>query len=160
MDVIILRPATNEDYDAFYAIKADLNNILWSGFEKAPEKDSFRVWYQNQIANNSVRKLFLLQVGSKVVGYSSVSYANPNEPEISYGVLTEESGKGYGTEIIQRTTSTVKSNQVIAWVSENNKASIRCFEKCGYKKLELTEVRTLALIEESQIFCKWYKNLQ
>ena len=105
MESIILRPATIEDYEAFYAIKADINNVKWSGFDKAPHKENFRVWYLNQLANDSGRKLYLLQVNSKIVGYSSVSYVNPSESEISYGVLTEESGKGFGTEIIKRTTS-------------------------------------------------------
>lgn len=157
MESIILRPATIEDYETFYAIKADANNVKWSGFDKAPHKENFRVWYLNQLANDSDRKLYLLQVDSKIVGYSSVSYVIPDEPEISYGVLTEESGKGFGTEIIKRTTSLLNGGGISAWVSVNNKASMRCFEKAGFKRVDETEERTLAMFDEPHTFCKWIK---
>lgn len=155
MESIILRPATIEDYEAFYAIKADANDVKWSGFDKAPHKENFRVWYLNQLANDSDRKLYLLHVDSKIVGYSSVSYVIHDEPEISYGVLTEESGKGFGTEIIKRTTSLLNGGRISAWVSVNNKASMRCFEKAGFKRVDETEERNLALFEEPQLFYKW-----
>lgn len=38
MKLVSLRPATIDDFDAFYAIKADANNIKWGGFDKAPQK--------------------------------------------------------------------------------------------------------------------------
>lgn len=101
---VLLRPASAEDFDAFYAIKADVNNIKWGGFDKAPQKDTFESWYIKQLEPCSKRKIFLLQVENKIVGFSSVNFAEPNEPEISYGVLSEEVGNGYGTEILKRTT--------------------------------------------------------
>lgn len=107
---IILRPASIEDYDAFYAIKADANNIKWGGFDNAPQKDTFELWYKKQLAPDSKRKIFVLQVDGKIVGFSSLNYANPNEPELSYGVLSEETGKGYGTEILIRTSDIVIKN--------------------------------------------------
>ena len=36
-----LREAHALDYDAFYSIKADKNNILWGGFSSAPDIDNF-----------------------------------------------------------------------------------------------------------------------
>lgn len=42
MKQVLLRPASAEDFDAFYAIKADANNIKWGGFDKAPQKIHLR----------------------------------------------------------------------------------------------------------------------
>lgn len=107
MKLVSLRPATIDDYDAFYAIKADANNIKWGGFDKAPQKDTFERWYKLQLKPNSKRKIFLLQIENRIVGFSSVNFTEPNEPELSYGVLSEEAGNGYGTEILKRTTDII-----------------------------------------------------
>ena len=107
MKLVSLRPATIDDYDAFYAIKADANNIKWGGFDKAPQKDTFERWYKLQLKPNSKRKIFILQIENRIVGFSSVNFTEPNEPELSYGVLSEEAGNGYGTEILKRTTDII-----------------------------------------------------
>ena len=44
---------------------------------------------------------------------------------------------------------------IFAWVSVNNSASMRCFEKAGYKQTDISEERNLALFEEPQLFYKW-----
>lgn len=154
MKQVSFRPASAEDFDAFYTIKADANNIKWGGFDKAPQKDTFESWYIKQLEPCSKRKIFLLQVENKIVGFSSVNFAEPNETEISYGVLSEEAGNGYGTEILKRTTEIIGGG-IFAWVSVNNSASMRCFEKAGYKLTDISELRKLALFEEPQLFYKW-----
>lgn len=107
MKQVLLRPASADDFESFYAIKADANNIKWGGFDKAPQKDTFESWYIKQLAPCSKRKIFLLQVENKIVGFSSVNFTEPNKPELSYGVLSEEAGNGYGTEILKRTTEII-----------------------------------------------------
>ena len=52
MKQVLLRPASAHDFDAFYAIKADANNIKWGGFDKAPQKDTFERWYKLQLEPN------------------------------------------------------------------------------------------------------------
>ena len=154
MKQVLLRPASAEDFESFYAIKADANNIKWGGFDKAPQKDTFERWYKLQLEPNSKRKIFLLQIENRIVGFSSVNFTEPNEPELSYGVLSEEAGNGYGTEILKRTTDIIGGG-IFAWVSVNNSASMRCFEKAGYEQTDISEERNLALFEEPQLFYKW-----
>ena len=55
--------------------------------------------------------------------------------EIGYGVLTEYSGRGIGTEIVRFSTEKSEALVTCAWVSGNNRGSERCFEKNSFKKL-------------------------
>lgn len=153
-----LREACIVDYDAFYLIKADKNNILWGGFSCAPDKDKFFEWYKKQLEKSSKRKLFVFEVDNNVVGFSSIDYSG-DVPEISYGVLSKEAGKGFGTEIVKQTCSMIDSLAVKALVSERNISSIRCFEKNGFIKTSDYVNRNLALFDESHIFYKWIKVL-
>lgn len=156
--MIEFNEACLNDYDAFYEIKADKNNIIWGGFSSAPEKTKFHEWYNRTLEDSSNRKLYIMRVENKVVGFSSVDYTE-EIPEISYGVLSDESGKGYGTEIIRQTCLAIKHSAVKAHVSEKNIGSIRCFEKNGFVKTSYSETRELALFDEPHLFYKWIKYL-
>lgn len=154
-----LREAHALDYDAFYSIKADKNNILWGGFSSAPDIDNFLVWYKKQIDKTSKRSLYVFEVNHKVVGFSSIDYTG-DDPEISYGVLSTETGNGFGTEIIRQTCTMANSSRITAYISERNIGSIRCFEKNGFIKTSISETRYLPLFNEQHTFYKWIKVLR
>ena len=80
--------------------------------------------------------------------------------EIGYGVLTEFSGKGIGTTIVRLATEISKAVLLIAWVSEKNRASERCFEKNGFRKLSVNEERTLSTFDKPHFFYCWTKEIK
>ncbi len=49
------------DFEDFYNIKSDSQNVIWSGFSAPPEKASFRNWYSHQINDNLCRDIYLVE---------------------------------------------------------------------------------------------------
>ena len=49
MEGLTYRQATQGDYDDFYKIKCDPENVKWSGFASAPDYDRMKEWYEKQL---------------------------------------------------------------------------------------------------------------
>lgn len=79
--------------------------------------------------------------------------------EIAYGVLTCYSGMGIGTEIVRYALLESNALLLFAWVSEQNIASVRCFEKNGFRNIGNGEERHLSRISETHIFRMWVKEV-
>lgn len=77
--------------------------------------------------------------------------------EIGYAVLTEYSGRGIGTDIVQYATEISDALMLYAWVSEKNRASERCFEKNGFQKCDAKEERFMNAFNEIHYFYCWTK---
>lgn len=82
--------------------------------------------------------------------------------ESSYGVYYPYNGRGYGTKIIEfsnRYGKLLGMIEHIAWVSGQNIASKRVFEKNGFVKTKEFEIRNLPLLGGEHKFYKWIKEL-
>jgi len=150
------RKAKEEDYDDFYKMKSDSNNISWGGYLEKPIYETFGNVFLSRI-NSETRKIFIIEKSKDKVGYLCLEYIGDNTAEVSYGVLTEFAGQGIGTYIIKAFSEFCCSKHLIAWVSENNKASEHCFLKNGFVKTEETEERNLPLVGGVHKFYKWEK---
>lgn len=87
---------------------------------------------------------------------------NQKMMESSYGVFYPYNGRGYGTQIIDfsnRYGKLLGMTEFIAWVSEQNIASNRVFEKNGFVKTKELEIRNLPLLGGEHKFYKWIKVL-
>ena len=97
MDKLSYRLATIEDFEDFYRIKCDKENIAWGGFTKTPEKESFYQWYLQQLSSES-RWIYLVYEGPDCCAFFYVDKLEDGSYEAaSSGVLTEYMGKGIGT---------------------------------------------------------------
>ena len=150
---VIIRLATELDYDGYYHIKCDSQNIVWGGFDKAPEYSKFREVFLNRL-NSPNRREYVCEVDYSIVGYLA-AIEEDDVVEISYGVLAEASGKGVATALIKNVSSEYPNKDVIAWVSENNKGSERCLIKNGFVKQNKFETRYLSLTATDHKFYKW-----
>ena len=150
---MIIRLATEIDYDGYYQIKSDSQNIIWGGFDKAPDYSKFKVIFLNRL-NSPYRKEYVCEVDHIIVGYLA-AVEEENIVEISYGVLAETSGKGVATALIKYVLSEYPNKNVIAWVSEHNKGSERCLIKNGFVQLNEYETRYLSLTASEHKFYKW-----
>ena len=93
-------------------------------------------------------------------GYENLSQVGVTIEEIGYGVLSGYTGKGIGTAIVSRGAKMCKSALLTAWVSEQNRASERCFEKNGFQKLSLNEERHLSAFSDAHNFYCWIKEIR
>ena len=150
---MIIRLAEENDYDSYYLIKSDSNNILWGGFTSSPNYESFKRIFLNRI-NDAKRREYVCEIQRKIVGYLASS-EDADAVEISYGVLSECTGKGIASAMIKQVCKDYNDWTIIAWVSEDNVGSERCLMKNGFVKLQEIDTRMLPLEGREHKFYKW-----
>ena len=83
-------------------------------------------WFQQQLVNNK-RNIYLCYWNGRVCGFFYLNYlsleSGATAQEIGYGVLSEFSGKGIGTAIVEKVTQICDTSLIVAWVPEKNRAS-------------------------------------
>lgn len=157
MKELSCKKATLKDYDDFYKIKCDSENVKWSGFASAPDYDGMKEWFRQQIENEK-RTIYLAYWDGAVCGFFYLDkLAKRDAEEIGYGVLTDHSGKGIGTALVSTGVKLCESSKLTAWVSEKNRASERCFEKNGFVRIDTKEKRYMSAFHECHDFYCWTK---
>lgn len=158
------RQATLEDFDDFYAIKADKENIAWGGFTAAPNRVSFYEWYKRQL-DSDCRWIYLVFCDSKCCAFFYVDRLEDGTYEAaSSGVLTEYMGKGIGTYALSKQIAEIQrfvpnGGYATSWVSEKNVASYKRYEKLGFVRTREFELKNLPLLGGEHKFYKWIKML-
>lgn len=153
MDNRIIRIASKADYDGYYQVKSDSQNIIWGGFDKAPDYEGLKDVFLRRVESPE-RKEYVCEIDHLIVGYLS-AVENGNTVEISYGVLEQATGKGVATALIQNVISEFFNKTIIVWVSEQNIGSEKCLLKNGFVKLDVIETRFLPLKGTEHNFYKW-----
>lgn len=155
--MLTYRIATENDYDDFFTMKSDYNNIAWGGFVQKPDYINFKIWYLKQIDLKSKRKIFIAKKEGESVGYFSLEEIEENILEISIGVLTASTGLGIGTYMISSALTLAENKRIIAWIAEDNIASIKSFKKNSFIKSDDRQLRNLPLLGGEHVFYKWVK---
>lgn len=149
------------DFEDFYKIKSDAENVRWSGFLNAPDRSNLRKWFSEQMKNPQ-REIFLvfLENESHAVAFFYIDYSEKNAFYTASGVLGAFTRRGIGTWMMQECDRiAVKKgyNTHVVLVSEFNIGSARRFEKLGYTKTSEYEIRDVPLAGGKQKFYKWVK---
>ena len=157
--------ASLENYDDFFKIKTEDNSVYWSGFDSAPNYDSFKEYYIKELARDD-RTIVFLYINNEVAGYIAIDLilGNP-EIEIGYGALKAFSGQGLGRKLIEYSIKYSKekileSDHMIAWIAEDNIASIKSVLGNGFSKTEEFEYRDFKQEEDKVKFHKYILNLK
>ncbi len=134
-NLIVEQISSMSQFADYFELKCDKTAILWSGFDSAPNVDVMRNYFYTLINSNKIA--FLFRYCNVVVGYCQISRQEDYIEIDGYSVLSNYSGLGFGKEIIglfsspENLHSIVKDQKsrggVMAWVSENNIASLKCF---------------------------------
>lgn len=157
MESLSYKKASLLDYDDFYIIKCDSENVKWSGFASAPDYERMKGWFCKQLESDR-RTIYIAYWNGVVCGFFYLDkLAEQDAEEIGYGVLTDHSGKGIGTALVSIGVKLCESSKLTAWVSEKNRASERCFEKNGFSRIDTKENRFMSAFNESHVFYCWTK---
>ncbi len=134
---IQLRKATIKDLQFLF----DLRN------EEAVRKVSFnsdpiglethKNWLEKKLAGNE-SVLLIAEEDSRPVAQVRFDWIDSREAEINVAVTERFRGRGYGSEILKKSSERFFSDfpdcgKIHAFIKSDNKASIRSFEKAGYK---------------------------
>jgi RimJ/RimL family protein N-acetyltransferase len=137
-----LKKAGIEDFEFFYDIKCEDDNLFWCGYVTKPDKKRLWAFWKQNIAENSLRDIYIAVVNNQSVGYAYVDYHSESEIELSLGVSSRVSGKGYGTGLILSLLEKYKDKYkyITAFVREDNIRSQRVFDKAGFVCLKKTRM--------------------
>lgn len=81
--MLSFRLAVEEDYDDFFKIKSDYNNVTWGGFLQKPDYEKFKIWFIQQINSKSNREIFIVKKENVSVGYFNLDNIDEVTSEIS-----------------------------------------------------------------------------
>jgi RimJ/RimL family protein N-acetyltransferase len=144
---LFLKEVEESDYENYYLIRSEKENLFWTGYDNPPHKERFFNWFKDRIADKQ-KHLYLLFDKKVCVGSLNVDFYN-DYVAIGYSTVTKYEGKGYATylvgESIRIANEARKRNpelkKIIAWINEQNEASKRVIEKNGFQKSDITEIR-------------------
>ena len=131
-----------DDFDEFFMLRRDDENILWTGHKKIPDKNKLKDWFYKQL-NREDRIIFLAKSSEtkETVGYLYIDIVEEknNIIEISHGIHSKFKGNGLGTKNVKYAIDYVKLNlvfidQLDAWIASNNIGSVKTFLKNGFSK--------------------------
>ena len=158
MDGLTYKQATIEDYDDFYKIKCDPENVKWSGFASAPDYERMKEWFRQQVEGDK-RTIYLAYWNGEVCGFFYLDKLSEEEFEASSsGVLKEYTGRGIGTCLVKERIELAKkqgAKQISSWIADENLHSWKRFEKLGFVKTDISEDRMIACGGGMKTFHKW-----
>ena len=160
--------ATFDDYDDFYRIKCDPENVKWSGFATAPDYDRMKEWFRQQIDGDK-RTIYLCYWEGDVCGFFYLDRLSKEDFEAaSSGVLAEYTGRGIGSWMVKKRVELAEkegASTISSWIADENTRSWMDFvaEEIGYGVLTEYSGRGIgtAIVRKavgeckSSILCAW-----
>lgn len=148
----MIRKAVREDFDFFFSVKSEEENLFWCGYRDAPIRENLQRFWNNYVPNDGKRKsymesrsreIYIVQEEDHPVGYLYIDYLPDSEAELSLGISNSESGKGYGTKAIKEAIVLLNARElsVIGYIREDNNKSQRLCSSAGmYQTNEYREM--------------------
>ncbi len=162
---LIYKECTKSEFEDYYTLRCDENNIYWTGYNRAPNKKKLERWYSEQLDRED-RNIFLIyskNVNRNVVGYLYIDILGDkmDTTETGHGVHSNYAGKGIGTEIIKHAINYSKNQlkgirKIIGWISTTNIGSIKNVTKNGYHATEETR-KTVMESSQKEIVMRKYE---
>ncbi len=162
MEELTYKVATMQDYDDFYKIKCDPENVKWSGFANAPDYERMKEWFRQQLEGNK-RTIYLCYWKGEVCGFFYLDKLSDKEFEAaSSGVLKEYTGRGIGTWLVKKRIELAQeqgAETISTWVADDNPRSWKRFDNLGFQKTDTQEDREF-IGGGIKVFHKWVLSLK
>lgn len=164
---ISVRKANELDFDFFYAIKCEEDNIYWSGHTHSPEKNNLRDFFYAHIKNKDVyskRTIFVVEEEQKgeTVGYVYFDPIDNSSGEISIGIMEQYSGQGFGRTSVCKVCNLVKTlglKNIYAKVREDNVRSLKMFGNAGFKNTDEFEFQYIPNLDKNMKMIKLRRDM-
>jgi len=157
---IAVRLTTCDDFEVLLAIKSDPEEVRWSGFAGPPNRENFRKWFNNALADSD-RLMFTGLINRSVAGYIHFHRVSPHRFGVSTGVAARLRGKGHGTTIrslaIERFYVAFPDTEIEVWLAEGNVASQRSWAKMGYHPTEITKCHEFLCPARVETMRRWIR---
>ena len=137
-----IRNAKVEDIDRINDIHNQaINEKFKVAYLKPLTNDMMLAWFKKH--DNKEHPIYVAEIDNTVIGFVCIDYYRPGRAalrqtaEISYFVDKNYRGRGVGKKLIEFMESQCNNfgiTTLIAIIIDNNEASIKLIEKCGYKE--------------------------
>jgi RimJ/RimL family protein N-acetyltransferase len=130
---VLLRDVREDDLDVFFEQQLDPEATYMAAFTaKDPaDRDAFNAHWSKILGDKSITIQTILYQG-QVAGYI-LTHAWFGDPEVSYWLGKEFWGVGIATRALATFLETLDKRPLYARVAQDNVASIRVLEKCGFR---------------------------
>ena len=126
-----------------------------------PDLDDYEIkkWFYTRTSEASVKSFAVLLDNKKTIGLINLKHIRRILKVASFGIVFDPKyiGKGYGTTalkaIIKYYFETMEMRALYLDVAAHNKRALRCYEKCGFKKVKKYTIRVIDLIPEEIPSC-------
>lgn len=148
MSGIYLYPTSERDFDDYYMVRSDPDDVYWNGFSSPPEKDSFRQGFLKRTADARFeepedRRNYLIKETETDLTIGFVQLIRREDAvEIGYSVLHDFQGRGYATQALKMGIELANEFHLPIFVSirEDNIPSQRVAIKNGFRKTEVYKI--------------------
>lgn len=151
---MFLKNANIEDFEVFYKLKCEKENIYWTNYINAPVKDKLFNWYKSELSKKDRYFLLAENLEGEVVGYGYIDIKDGETFEISYGISSNFTGLGLGRELVKSLEEKCyelfkEVNEIVAWILEDNIKSRKCLERNLW--IETEELKEIYFEPEKQV---------
>jgi len=131
-----VRPAVLGDAESIWTIRNQPQTRANSFSEETIELKDHVAWFSKKYFAEADNHCFVLVQGSKVIGYTRFDKKDENIYEVSIAIDAAEHGRGRGSFLLKESVQSffsAGSRKIIAKIKRTNIASLKLFEKCGFK---------------------------
>jgi len=152
----MIRKARREDFEFFYTIKCEEDNLYWCGYREKPVRDDLHAFWKRYVStdkesavedtdnmrgaflHNERREIYIVQEEDRSVGYLYIDYSANAEAELSIAISSKQTGNGYGTGAVQEAVTYLYTAGLtpVAFIREDNNRSEALFERAGLIRTE------------------------
>lgn len=166
--MVHLRLAEEIDFEFFYEIKSDADNVFWTGYNNPPDRNRLYTFFTEQIKNQleqMKRKIYIisnLSCYEERYGYLYLDPIDEGNATVSIAVLERYSGQGIGRRAMEKLCDTAKTKgfrTLIAEIREDNKKSQKMFANCGFIKSDLFKLMNIKNLGKKVKMVKYSKKL-
>lgn len=137
-----------------------LNNVYdlrdWAGYEDPlftdynfPELDDYEIrqWFRNRVEQSTSKNYAVINNQNKTIGLIHIKNIRKILKVANLGIVFDSKfvNKGYGTRSLQAVIryffETMNMRTLYLDVAKHNKRAIRCYEKCGFKKVKTYTIK-------------------
>jgi UDP-2,4-diacetamido-2,4,6-trideoxy-beta-L-altropyranose hydrolase len=119
---------------------ANMPEVRRSAFSVQPIAwESHLIWFREKLSSEDSALYIAVDNGERPIGQIRFDRTDPETAEIDVSVAVEATGRGFGTALLKEATAVFLSdepgvNVLCGRIKPDNTASIRVFEKAGYRR--------------------------
>ena len=132
--------ASENDFEFFYEIKKNDENMYWSGHLSAPDYDTLQKYFTVAVKTQHEpvkRKIYMVLYDNQRCGYLYLDPTDEYTAYVSIAVIDRFSGKGIGKASLRKLAAIATDSgyqKIAAEIREDNSRSQGLFMAVGYKR--------------------------